>query len=125
MTLGVAAGLLGLVAIWTLAVPADAQQRGGPAGDRFATAAGELALTCLGHASLYFTFQGMTIHVDPWGRLHDYAKLPPADLILITHHHQDHLDPAAVAAIRKPDTILITTRLAAAKLGWGTVLANG
>jgi L-ascorbate metabolism protein UlaG (beta-lactamase superfamily) len=72
-----------------------------------------------------FAFQDKVIHVDPYGKLTDYAKLPKADLILITHEHADHLDAATVKLLRKPDTPMILTKAAAERLPGGTVLANG
>jgi L-ascorbate metabolism protein UlaG (beta-lactamase superfamily) len=41
------------------------------------------------------------IHLDPWSQ-GDYANAKQADLVLITDIHGDHLDPAALAKIRKP-----------------------
>jgi L-ascorbate metabolism protein UlaG (beta-lactamase superfamily) len=96
-----------------------------PATDTIKTASGDLTITFLGHASLYFTFGGLVVHVDPWAKLADYAKLPGADLILITHDHQDHFDSAAVAAIRKNGAPVVATRAVAAKLPETTALANG
>ncbi|HVP57374.1 MAG TPA: MBL fold metallo-hydrolase [bacterium] len=44
------------------------------------------------------------------------GKLPPADIILITHDHFDHLSPADVAKIIKPTTVVISVPAALAKL---------
>ena len=71
--------------------------------DVIPTSTGELSVTFVGHGTLIFGHGGKAIHVDPFGKLADYATLPKADLVLITHSHADHLDPAAIAAIRKPD----------------------
>jgi len=95
------------------------------ATDTIKTASGDLAITFLGHASLYFNFAGLVVHVDPWAKLADYAKLPPADLILITHDHLDHFDPDAVAAIRKSGAPVVATRIVAGKLPDAVVMANG
>ena len=67
--------------------------------DVLLTSAGNLAMTFIGHGTLMLGFDGKTIHVDPYGKLADYAALPKADAILITHDHADHLDPAAIVAI--------------------------
>jgi len=34
----------------------------------------------------------------------DYAKLPKADLILVTHEHSDHLDLKAISSIKTAKT---------------------
>ena len=55
-----------------------------------------LRITFIGHGSLQFQFNDLMIYVDPDGRLADFAKLPKAGLILVTHQHGDHFDPAAI-----------------------------
>ena len=85
----------------------------------------EIAVLYVGHASLILEFQGKVIHVDPVGREGDYAALPKADLILVSHEHFDHFDPAAIALIAKPGTDIILTEACREKLGKGTILRNG
>jgi len=96
-----------------------------PQEDVIPTSAGDLTLTFLGHATLMLRQAGKVIHVDPVGREADYSKLPKADLILITHEHGDHLDPEAVAAIRKPDTRIVVSRSCAGKIQGAEVMQNG
>jgi L-ascorbate metabolism protein UlaG (beta-lactamase superfamily) len=93
--------------------------------DVIKTGAGDLTITCIGHGTLMFTFGGKAIHVDPVGEYADYAKFPKADLILITHEHQDHLDPKAVAMLRQPSTEIVLTQAAAGLVAGGLVMANG
>ncbi|MGA2623350.1 MAG: MBL fold metallo-hydrolase [Bacteroidota bacterium] len=93
--------------------------------DVFKTPSGELSIYFVGHGSLMFEFSGKTVHVDPWSRLADYGSLPKADLILITHHHPDHLDSGAIAAVSKDGTHIILTGAAYELLKKGTVMKNG
>ena len=93
--------------------------------DVLSTAAGEVRITFVGHGSLYFEFDGKVIHVDPWGKLADYAKLPQADVILVTHEHHDHLDPAAIRAIRTSNTVVVLTADCTGKVKGGLVMKNG
>jgi len=85
----------------------------------------DMAVRYVGHASLILEVQGKVIHVDPVGREGDYATLPKADLILVSHEHSDHFDPAAIALISKPGTDIILTEVCREKLDKGTVLRNG
>lgn len=93
--------------------------------DALQTSAGELRITCIGHGTLMFQFHGKTIHVDPVAGMADYATLPKADLILVTHEHGDHFDPKAIEILRKPSTQIVLTAKCAGKMPEGIVLANG
>ena len=93
--------------------------------DVLPTSRGDLKITFIGHASLYFTFGGKVIRVDPVGRYADYDALPKADLILVTHEHTDHFDPKTIALIGTEKTKLVLTSLCTAKGGHGIVLKNG
>ncbi|MEP0775634.1 MAG: MBL fold metallo-hydrolase [Acidobacteriota bacterium] len=96
-----------------------------PARDVIPTPQGELGITFIGHGTLMFAWQGKVIHVDPWSRLADYATLPRADLVLITHAHGDHLDPKALAAVRTPATEVIASPSCEGKVENAVILANG
>lgn len=93
--------------------------------DTVETAAGPLHITFIGHGTLMFEFGGKVIHVDPWTRLGDYANMPKADIILLTHHHRDHLDPKALDAIRTAETQVVLTEICAEKVKGGIVMKNG
>jgi len=93
--------------------------------DRIKTSSGDLEITFIGHGSLMLAFNGKIIQVDPFSKLADYSKFPKADLILITHEHQDHLDPAALAAVRTKDSIVVITDKCADKVSGNTVMKNG
>jgi L-ascorbate metabolism protein UlaG (beta-lactamase superfamily) len=93
--------------------------------DTIATKTGDLKITFIGHATLMLGYGGKIVHVDPWTRLADYSRLPKADLVLITHEHQDHLDPKAVSMIRGPSTKIVLTKACAEKVQGGIVMKNG
>jgi L-ascorbate metabolism protein UlaG (beta-lactamase superfamily) len=96
-----------------------------PRTDSFPLPGGSLKITFLGHATLMLDYNGWIIHVDPVSAEADYAALPPADLILITHEHGDHLDPAAVARITRPGTVIVANPVSAGKLSGSVALRNG
>jgi len=93
--------------------------------DIITTSKGNLEITFVGHGSLMFEFQDLVIHIDPFTRVGDYSKMPDADLILITHHHGDHLDPKVLNEIRTDLTELIYTRLCSEQVESGIIMENG
>ena len=85
---------------------------------------GDILVTPIVHASLQIEYGGKVIHVDPTSQ-GDYAKAKPADLILITDIHGDHLDPAAISRLRKTGAPVVAPAAAAEKIENATVMANG
>src|SRR4051812_23781116 len=78
-------------------------------------APGEAALTFIGHstflirtsAAVLITDPVFTTHAGPFGRFGPKrvrppafvpAELPPADIVLLSHNHYDHLQPASLRA---------------------------
>lgn len=78
--------------------------------DKFETNNGDLSINFVNHGSLFFEFDGKVIHIDPVTQMGDYEKYPKADLILITHHHGDHLDLNAINLLKKENTKIILTQ---------------
>jgi len=57
----------------------------------FKTSKGDVKITPIYHATLLIEAGGKNIYVDP-AKPASFTGLPPADLILITHDHGDHVD---------------------------------
>ncbi|MBM3305077.1 MAG: MBL fold metallo-hydrolase [Candidatus Aminicenantes bacterium] len=93
--------------------------------DIIPTSAGDLEITFLGHGTLMMTFGGKTIHVDPYGEVADYGRLPQADLILVTHDHYDHMCLESIGRILRPDTKLVGSGTCAGKLRDAAIMRNG
>ena len=77
--------------------------------DVIQTSEGELEMFFIGHGTLMFKYNDLVIHIDPVMREADYATLPDADLVLVTHEHGDHLDMTAIGHIMKEDTKVVMT----------------
>jgi L-ascorbate metabolism protein UlaG (beta-lactamase superfamily) len=91
------------------------------AADRY----GDIAITPIRHATLMIQAGSTVIHVDPWSQAPDLGSYPKADIILITDIHGDHMDPKAVAAVRKPGTRIVAPSAVAATVEDAIVLKNG
>jgi glyoxylase-like metal-dependent hydrolase (beta-lactamase superfamily II) len=72
----------------------------------FPTSAGPVKITPLYHASTLIEAGGKTIYVDP-AKPAKLTGLPKADLILISHIHGDHMDPASIQEVSKADTEIL------------------
>jgi L-ascorbate metabolism protein UlaG (beta-lactamase superfamily) len=89
------------------------------------TSKGNLEITFIGHGTLMLAYDGKIIHVDPYSKVADFSKLPMADIILLTHHHHDHLDPAALELVRNDKTTVVMTEICARTLESGIIMENG
>ena len=98
--------------------------------DSFTTQSGKtVRIHALVHSSMRIEYEGKEIEIDPVAKLGaktiDYASMPKADYIFITHEHFDHLDTAAIKLLTGDKTQLITNQTCADMLGYGTVMVNG
>jgi L-ascorbate metabolism protein UlaG (beta-lactamase superfamily) len=103
----------------TLAVSAFAAR----SVEEFKTSAGALKITTVQHAGLMIEAGGQVIQVDP--AMGSYDGLPAADLVLITDIHGDHLVPALIAKVKKPNATIIAPAAVAKTVTEATVLNNG
>jgi len=76
-----------------------------------------MELKWLGHASWLLKTNGKNIYIDPYEG--EYKE--KADLILSTHHHDDHCKPDKVALIKTPETEIIAPPECAKKLNTETL----
>lgn len=112
---------LAVLAAVTAVAPLWAQY---PSTTRVPAAGGEIVITALGHASVQIEHGGKVIIVDPVTNQADLSQAKPADLILVTDIHSDHLDPGAIARLRKAQAPVVIPPEAAAKVPNGMVMRN-
>lgn len=98
-----------------------------PAVERIPARGGQILVTPITHGSVQIEHNGKVIHLDPWSQ-GDYSNAKQADLVLITDIHGDHMDPAALAKIRKAGAPIVAPSAVAAQLPDKTgvvTIANG
>lgn len=104
-------------------------------GKDFTSPAQELAVYWLGHSSLLIELGGKRVLIDPVlgnaapvpGLFERYAPspltredLPPADYVLITHNHYDHLEAATLRALKNTNArFIVPLGVGAALKSWG------
>lgn len=105
------------------AVPSALLAQSGRPVDTFQTSAGPVRITPIMHASVLLQAGEKTIYVDPAQGTYD--NVPPADLILITDIHGDHMSPDNVRKLSKTGTVVFAPPAVADKMHVDTVIANG
>ena len=93
--------------------------------DTLKTSKGDVLVEVVGHCFLHFTYNRLHIYVDPIQNVTDLARLPKADLILITHDHRDHFNTNAIEFLSKPETTVIIPKSCISKVKNGQLLGNG
>ena len=73
----------------------------------------ELTFRFFAHASLAIEVNGTYIYVDPVMEHAAYNRLPKADIVLVTHHHSDHFDRAAVDELTTRQSEVVCDRTSA------------
>lgn len=95
------------------------------AADTIPATGGNIELTPMTHAHVQVEFGGKVIQVDPTG-MSALASAKPADLILVTDVHGDHMDPKALDALKKATTTYVAPQALAGKFpGKTEILKNG
>ena len=98
--------------------------------DVFQTKSGKtLKFYALTHASIRIQYDGKEIEIDPVTKLGnktiDYASMPKADYLLVTHEHFDHFNQEAIKLLTGDKTRFITNKRCADMFGSGEVMKNG
>jgi L-ascorbate metabolism protein UlaG (beta-lactamase superfamily) len=92
--------------------------------ERFETSAGTVEIIPIHHASVVIRADERSIYVDPFCE-GNFSGLQPADLILITDIHGDHMDPGCVSKVKKAGTEIMAPAAVAEKMANADVIKNG
>jgi len=80
-----------------------------------------VSIKLLAHAGFQIKTKNKIVYVD----LEKYGKFSEkADLILVTHSHTDHCDPAQIERARKTDTLIIAPSDCVSKIGGNVKTLN-
>ena len=98
--------------------------------DEFKTKSGKtVKFHALMHACIRIEMDGKEIQIDPVAKLGDrtvdYAAMPKADYIFVTHEHGDHYDAKSIKQLTGEKTQLVMNKRCADMYGSGKVMANG
>ena len=96
-----------------------------PEIDRINTSVGTVQLHFIGHGSLMIRVNEFAIYIDPVRSAGDYRFMPKADLILVTHHHGDHLDIPLINEIKTDSTVVFTNEKSTEQIGWALPMEAG
>lgn len=90
--------------------------------DAIPTSAGELEVVPIEHGSVAMRWNGLLIHADPVGSAAQFEGLTPADIIVVTHAHGDHLDATTLRRLVGEDTVLVMPESVASALARSGIL---
>lgn len=98
--------------------------------DVFKTKSGKtLKFHALAHSSIRIEYEGQEIEIDPVMKMGnktiDYAAMPKADYLFVTHEHGDHFDKEAIKTLSDAETQLIMNGRCVEMYGAGKVMKNG
>jgi L-ascorbate metabolism protein UlaG (beta-lactamase superfamily) len=91
--------------------------------DTFQSSAGPVKITPIMHAAVLLQAGGKNIYIDP--AQGNFDGLPPADLVLITDIHGDHMSQANIDKIKQPSTVVWGPKAVAGMIHVDTVIGNG
>ena len=98
--------------------------------DEFKTKSGKtVKFHALMHACIRIEMDGKEIQIDPVAKLGDrtvdYAAMPKANYIFVTHEHGDHYDAKSIKQLTGEKTQLVMNKRCADMYGSGRAMANG
>jgi len=95
------------------------------AADTIPATGGNIVLTPMVHAGVQIEYGGKVIQIDPSG-LANMAAAKPADIVIVTDVHGDHMEPASIDKVKKATTVYVAPKALEGKFpGKTEIIANG
>jgi L-ascorbate metabolism protein UlaG (beta-lactamase superfamily) len=95
------------------------------AADTIPATGGSIVLTPMGHAHVQVEYAGKVIQIDPTGAS-NLATAKPADIVIVTDVHGDHMDPPSIDKVKKASTVYVAPKALEGKFpGKTEIIANG
>ena len=95
------------------------------AADTIPATSGNVVLTPMGHAHVQVEYAGKVIQIDPTGAS-NLATAKPADIVIVTDVHGDHMDPPSIDKVKKATTVYVAPKALEGKFpGKTEIIANG
>ena len=107
-----------------IAAPAPADAAAADQTQTFSTSAGPVKITPIYHATAKITAGKDVIVIDPAPPA-KIDNIGPADLILITDIHGDHMNADDVKALSKDGTVVIAPSAVIDTISWAQLVGNG
>jgi L-ascorbate metabolism protein UlaG (beta-lactamase superfamily) len=80
------------------------------------TTAPNIQITPISHATFVMNWDDQIIYVDPVGGATVFEGMPPAEVILVTDIHGDHMNPETIAAVKNDENFLFVPQAVADQL---------
>ena len=84
--------------------------------DKIETQKGQLTIQPIFHGTVVLTWDNKTIYIDPYGGAKAFEGIAPADMVIITDIHGDHLNMETLAALQTSSAIFVVPPAVADKL---------
>ena len=95
------------------------------AADTIPATGGNIVLTPMAHAMVQIEYGGKVIQIDP-SNMANLAAAKPADIVIVTDVHGDHMDPPSIDKVKKATTIYVAPKALEGKFSGKTeIIANG
>lgn len=84
--------------------------------DSLETSEGQVIIQPIFHGTIVFKWNSKTIYVDPYGGPNSFAGIAPADMVIITDIHGDHLNVETLNTLQVSNAVFVVPKAVADRL---------